>query len=130
MRLVNPKESDWVQVLNQISIAFVPNQKYIRIECPILLTSPIVAVLFSSVVLNNNSWQFVGNVSNEIRTGIVVGGGTDARFSKPQPLYANHLQLFYFPLLASAYTLVADVNRFGNQVNIFAWEYTGEIVNG
>lgn len=118
-------ETTWQQVWGISTIP--PDQnKYTRITCPVLLSSPVIALLFSYPGSIIDPWRWAGWVSIEVTTGLVIGGQPSARLNESRKLYVNRLQVFTYPQIVSDYSLIFDSAISGN-VSLFAWEYTGEI---
>lgn len=126
MKLASLTQDDWTKVLDLAEISLEEASRFTRVTSPILLSSPVVACLFVDSTLLSNSWSLVGYVSTEIFSGLTIGGAFNTRLGRRQPIYANRLQIFTFPLFSDNYSLVFDLKIVGN-VQLQAWEYTGEI---
>lgn len=92
--------------------------------CPILLSSPIIAVAVNSTDVFAS--QFKGGVwiRREVASGLTVGGNADAKLDRSRKVYCNHLQIITFEVNCT-YTLIA--NNLTYNANMFVWEYTGAI---
>ncbi|MGL5927110.1 hypothetical protein [Chroococcidiopsis sp.] len=97
-----------------------------RLQCPLLLKSPVIALLISSPTVRLNDWSLGAYVQREVFTGLVVGGLPDARLDGSKKLYLNKLQVFTYSVKCE-YSLVASCFVYGSGVRLFAWEYTGVI---
>lgn len=119
--------NNWQQVwsLNGIPLSD-PGKRYTRVTCPILLSSPVIALMFSIPFSVDDRLQFGGWVNRYIQTGLIVGGQPDARLEGARKLWANKLQIITFSIKTS-YSLTFDAAITGDACNLFAWEYTGLI---
>lgn len=115
----------WNQVWSASEISPDEN-KYTRIICPILLTSSVIALLFSVPGQIIDPWRWGGWVSREVASGLVVGGQPSAKLDESRRLYVNRLQIFTYQVAVPNYALIFDAAISGN-VAIFAWEYVGTI---
>lgn len=95
--------------------------------CPILLTSPVVAVMFNSLVASGREWAVAGYLNQQIQTGITIGQSASALTSRGQKLFFNQLQVFVFPI-SSEYACRLTIDSWVTGAADFTlWEYTGEI---
>lgn len=117
----NFSEDNWAQVWNT-SLALGDTA-----TCPILLSSPCIALLMSAPLVNNVSeWYLGAYIQREVFSGLTVGGSPDARLDGSRKLYLNRLQVFTYPTICE-YSLKANCRAYGGGVQLFAYEYTGEI---
>lgn len=117
-------QNSWNQVwgLNLIP----PDQnRYTRVVCPVLLSSPAIAVMFSVPGTIIDPWRWGGYISREVQSGLIVGGSTDAKIDSSKKIYVNKLQILIFEPVAN-YSLIFDA-AFSGDVQLFAWEYIGSI---
>lgn len=113
-------EASWTQVWS------VSPESTAKIQCPILLSSKILALLITSSLARENEWYRAAFIQREVRTGLTVGGQNDARLDSSRRLYLNRLQVFTYNIEVE-YTLTANCFIYGSGINLFAWEYTDPI---
>jgi hypothetical protein len=126
MKLTALTEANLVQVWGLNSIPAQAPNKYSRLVCPVLLTSPAIIILVSSAYFTT-TWAKCGYLSGEIRSGLTVGSGPDCRIGNRRIIYGNRLQLVTFPDRASTYSLIFDAMLTG-EIQLFVWEYIGEVI--
>ncbi|MEO8891646.1 MAG: hypothetical protein ABI417_08950 [Coleofasciculaceae cyanobacterium] len=116
--------NNWSQVWQQNGIP-VSIERYSQITCPILLSSPVIALMFS-VPLSLEAWKFGGYINREIATNLTVGGQSDARLESSRRLYVNRLQVITYSV-KTTYSLIINAAIQGSNCSLSAWEYTGLI---
>ncbi len=124
MQLQDFTAKNWSQVWG-VSLIPPDQNRYTRIICPILLSSPVIAVLFSIPSFSHDAWRWGGYVSREITLGLTLDVST-ARLDESRKLYVNRLQVFTYTAIVENYSLVFDAAISGN-VQLSVWEYTGLI---
>ncbi len=120
----NFNQNSWNQVWSLPQIPPDEN-RYTRVVCPILLSAPAVAVMFSIPGAVADPWRWGGYISREVQSGLIIGGSPNAKIDSSKKIYVNKLQILTFPPVAD-YSLVFDA-AFSGDVGLFAWEYTGTI---
>ncbi|MEG4855699.1 hypothetical protein QUB10_33170 [Microcoleus sp. B5-D4] len=117
-----PTEDSWQQVY------FIGNfAETSRLVCPVLLNSPVVALIMSApIFLDANKWRLGAYIQREVFTGLTVGGSSDARLNSARKLYVNRLQVFTFSEQIT-YSLVINPFIWGEGTTVTVWEYTGEV---
>jgi len=120
MPLVVFNETMWQPVWD-VNINAI-NEKF---TCPLLLNSPIIALMLTAPIFQVN-WRQGAYIQREVFSGLVVGGNVDARLDSARKLYVNRLQIFTYNFLCN-YTLTATCFVKGAGVRLNAWEYTGAI---
>jgi hypothetical protein len=98
-----------------------------RLICPILLTSPVLAIYFSHEDAFNREWNIAGYVNQQIQTGLTIGGSPVGLTSGGTKIFLNQLQIIIFPV-ESEYALRIDIEAWINGASdIRVWEYKGII---
>lgn len=119
--------ANWEFVLSRSASATVlsPGQHVPipKIEIPILLDKPCIAVRIDSVSAKP-SWRFAGDLYQEIRLGILVGGQPDAIATRRRA-WLNQMCLFVLPLWSTTYQLSYLPPKWFADVQISLWEYVG-----
>lgn len=118
-------QNSWNQVWG-LDLIPPDNNKYTRVTCPVLLSAPAVAIMFSLPGAIIDPWRWGGYLSREVNSGLIVGGSNDAKLDNSFKVYVNRLQIITYPQIVNNYTLIFDANYSGD-VSLFAWEYTGTI---
>lgn len=94
-----------------------------KFSLPIQLDKQVIAARVDSVSARD-TWYFAGNVFQEVRLGILVGGQPDAIASR-QKIWLNQFHLFFLPKLSSSYVLSYKPPKWFQDATISVWEYTG-----
>ncbi|MEG4583438.1 hypothetical protein QUA71_28100 [Microcoleus sp. MON1_C5] len=103
-----------------------PNSKS-EIVCPLLLQSPVIAVLITAMTSSDREWILAAYLQRKIFTGLTtIDGKPDAKLNFSKKLWLNKLQLFTYSVKCE-YELSANCFIYGNGINLTVWEYTGEI---
>lgn len=92
---------------------------------PLILENYILAISIETDVPNNSTWRFAGDLLQKINTGLVIGGGQDATFSRRQALFLNQINLVLFDRISTAYSLEIRVPPWFPRAEVNLWEYTG-----
>lgn len=119
--------ANWEFVVSQSASAVVlspgQHQAIPKIKIPILLDKPCIAVRIDSVSAKP-TWRFAGDLYQDIRVGILVGGQADA-IATSRRAWLNQICLFMLPLWATTYQLSYLPPKWFQDVQITVWEYTG-----
>lgn len=127
MRIKANNVNNWVEVW-QLPIPPSQNQYKDIVLCPIILTSPLIAVNFISIEAEKFDWKVAGYVNQQIQTAIPI---TNSRAVTQGgcKVFFNKLQIISF-LIQSEYLLEFSINSWVRQGgSLQVWEYVGEIVN-
>jgi hypothetical protein len=89
-----------------------------------LIESDIIAVHVSTTVPTGRRWRWGGTVEQRFRTGLTVGGTTDAA-GEPKNMYIGAITTIFFPRITAQYSLRFHIPRWFDNVQVTAWQYTG-----
>lgn len=103
---------------------FIPIPK---LAVPILLDKRVVAIRIDSVSAKP-TWRFAGDLYQEIRIGILVGGQPDAIATRRRA-WLNQFCLFVLPLWASTYQLSYQPPKWFRDVTLNVWQFTGDFTD-
>lgn len=94
-----------------------------KLTIPILLDKSVVAVRVDSVSAPP-TWRFAGDIFQEIRVGIMVGGQPDAIATRRR-VWLKQVALFFLPELSTSYALSFLPPKWFRDVTLTLWQFTG-----
>lgn len=128
MRLVQFRADNWEQIVNYSDGGTILSNNVYRILEPldssILLTSSIIAVYVTTSVPNGKTWNFAGRVEQRFRSGLTVGGLTDAA-GQSHPLWLDKITTILFAKISAEYSLKFLFPKWFRSVQVQCWMYTG-----
>lgn len=97
-----------------------------RIEIPVLFTSSVLAVYAFSETARPN-WRSAGFLNQFFRTGITVGGRTDASYLSSHHILLKQVNIVQIPVpkVGLEYSLGFDVRPWHEDIYLQIFEFTG-----
>lgn len=108
--------------MNELDTGYEP---YGDLICPILLDSDLIAVRVTNPQ-GKASWQSAGYVFQKLRSGLSTGGANDSLTAKIW-CRLNTVNLIRLPWKISGWELSFRPNYWHQEINLDAWEYTGNL---
>lgn len=114
--------SQEVAPLNGLDEGYEP---YPELVCPLLLNSDLIAI-YADNPQGKDSWKSAGYAFQTVRSGLAVGGQNDAITAKLW-VRLKTVNLLRLPWKISGWQLSFTPNYWHKQIDLQAWEYTGEL---
>lgn len=117
----------WNTTVNSVS---APGGKYYYpipdIEVPLLLTRRVLAVYADSETARP-TWRSAGFLNQKVRTGLIVGGQTDAVFNGSQRVWLKNITVLIIPTVKRQpeYSITFAIHPWHEDISLQLWEYTG-----
>jgi hypothetical protein len=128
MRIVQFRADNWQEIINYSDSGTILSNNVHRILDPldssILLDSSIIAVYVTTSVPEGKTWNFAGRVEQRFRSGLTVGGLTDAA-GQSHPLWLDKITTILFNKISAEYSLKFLFPRWFRNVQVLCWMYTG-----
>lgn len=125
----------WNPIWNTtVNSASTPGNRYYypipEIEVPLILDKRVIAVYADSETARP-SWRSAGFLNQKIRTGITVGGTTDARFNGSQRVWLKRIGVFIVPTvkLQPEYSISFDIHPWHEDISLQLWEFNGATID-
>lgn len=121
----------WNTTVNSVSTP--DNRRYYPIpdiEVPFILNSRIIAIYADSETMRPQ-WKSAGFVNQKVRTGITVGGQTDAKFNGSQRILLKQINILEIPVISITpeYSITFTVHSWHEDMSLQLWEFTGDVLD-